>query len=103
AKRAERGCIVSNSTLWVLSLGILTRFFTDLGTGFGAAAAITVGAWRVRRGEMSLEALLIILMAGTEIFRPLRDLRNVLHQGMIGQSAATSVLSLLEAKSDAPV
>ena len=51
---------------------------------------------------MSLEALLIILMAGTEIFRPLRDLRNVLHQGMIGQSAATAVLALLEAKSDAP-
>ena len=102
AKLAERARTLSNSTLWVLSLGILTRFFTDLGTGFGAAAAITVGAWRVRHGEMSLEALLIILMAGTEIFRPLRDLRNVLHQGMIGQSAATAVLTLLEAKSDAP-
>ncbi len=51
---------------------------------------------------MSLEALLIILMAGTEIFRPLRDLRSVLHQGMIGQSAANAVHALLEARSDAP-
>ena len=103
AKLAERARALSNSTFWVLALGVMTRFFTDLGTALGAAAAIAVGAWRVRHGEMSLEALLIILMAGTEIFRPLRDLRSVLHQGMVGQSAASAVLALLEAKSDAPV
>ena len=40
---------------------------------------------------MSLEALLIVLMAGTEIFRPLRDLRGVLHQGLNGQAAATGI------------
>jgi ATP-binding cassette subfamily C protein CydCD len=102
AKLAERARALSGSTFWVLALGLLTRFFTDFGTGLGAAAAVAVGAWRVRHGDMSLEALLIILMAGTEIFRPLRDLRNVLHQGMIGQSAATAVHALLEAKSDAP-
>ena len=61
-----------------------------------------MGAWRVNHGEMSLEGLLIILMAGTEIFRPLRDLRSVLHQGMIGQSAANGVYALLDATSDAP-
>jgi ATP-binding cassette subfamily B protein len=102
AKLAERARALSDSTFWVLALGLLTRFFTDLGTALGAAAAIAVGAWRVRHGEMSLEALLIILMAGTEVFRPLRDLRSVLHQGMIGQSAATAVHALLEARSDAP-
>jgi ATP-binding cassette subfamily C protein CydCD len=102
ARLAERARALSNSTFWVLALGLLTRFFTDLGTGLGAAAAIAVGAWRVRHGEMSFEALLIILMAGTEIFRPLRDLRSVLHQGMTGQSAATSVHALLQARSDAP-
>ena len=58
--------------------------------------------YRVASGAMSLEALLIVLMAGTEIFRPLRDLRTVLHQGMVGQSAAEGVLSLLAAKTDAP-
>src|SRR5690606_7089941 len=31
------------------------------------------------------------------------DLRGVLHQGMVGQSAAEAVLGLMEAKSDAPV
>jgi ATP-binding cassette subfamily C protein CydCD len=102
AKLAERARSLSGSTFWVLALGLLTRFFTDLGTALGAAAAIALGAWRVRHGEMSLEGLLIILMAGTEIFRPLRDLRAVLHQGMIGQSAANGIYALLEAKSGAP-
>ena len=102
AKLAERARSLSGSTFWVLALGLLTRFFTDLGTALGAAAAIALGAWRVRHGEMSLEGLLIILMAGTEIFRPLRDLRAVLHQGMIGQSAANGIYDLLEAKGGAP-
>ncbi|OTP80279.1 thiol reductant ABC exporter subunit CydC [Caballeronia sordidicola] len=101
-KLAGRARALSDSTFWVLALGLLTRFFTDLGTGLGAAAAIALGAWRVSQGEMSLEALLIILMAGTEIFRPLRDLRSVLHQGMVGQSAANAIHALLEARSDAP-
>jgi ATP-binding cassette subfamily C protein CydCD len=101
-KLGRRARALSDSTFWVLALGLLTRFFTDLGTGLGAAAAIAVGAWRVRHGDMSLEALLIILMAGTEIFRPLRDLRSVLHEGMIGQSAASAIHTLLEARSDAP-
>ncbi|WGS51670.1 ABC transporter ATP-binding protein/permease [Paraburkholderia sp. D15] len=101
-KLAERARALSNSTFWVLALGLLTRFFTDLGTGLGAAAAIAVGGWRVSHGEMSLEALLIVLMAGTEVFRPLRDLRAVLHQGMIGQSAASAIHALLEARSEAP-
>ncbi|MCW3582442.1 ABC transporter ATP-binding protein [Burkholderia cenocepacia] len=102
AKLAAKARALSDSTFWVLALGLLTRFFTDLGTGLGAAAAIAVGAWRVRHGDMSLEALLIVLMAGSEIFRPLRDLRAVLHQGMIGQSAAHAIHALLDAGSQAP-
>ncbi|HEY6433999.1 MAG TPA: ATP-binding cassette domain-containing protein, partial [Acetobacteraceae bacterium] len=52
--------------------------------------------------EMSLTALLIVLMAGTEIFRPLRDLRTVLHQGMNGQAAAAGINALLDADITAP-
>ena len=100
SRRTRERC--PDSTFWVLALGLLTRGFTDLGTALGAAAAIALGAWRVRHGEMSLEALLIVLMAGTEIFRPLRDLRACCTQGMIGQSAATGINTLLDARSDAP-
>ena len=93
---------LSDATFWVLALNVLTRGFTDLGTAVGAAAALALGAWRVQHGEMSLEALLIVLMAGTEIFRPLRDLRTVLHAGMNGQSAANGINALLDTPVTAP-
>ncbi|MDR5780986.1 ABC transporter ATP-binding protein [Caballeronia sp. LZ065] len=101
-KLARKARALSDSTFWVLALGLLTRLFTDLGIGLGAAAAIGLGAWRVQHGAMSLEALLIVLMAGSEIFRPLRDLRGVLHQGMIGQSAANAIHALLDARGAQP-
>jgi ATP-binding cassette subfamily B protein len=93
---AAKARALSDSTFWVLSLNVLTRGFTDLGTALGSAAALALGAWRVRHGDMTLEALLIVLMAGTEIFRPLRDLRGVLHQGMNGQAAASGINTLLD-------
>ena len=99
---ARRARALSESTFWVLATGLLTRGFTDLGTALGAAAAIVLGVWRVGQGEMTLAALLIVLMAGTEVFRPLRDLRSVLHQGMVGQSAAAGIAALLDARSAAP-
>ena len=67
---ADKARALSDSTFWVLAISVLTRAFTDLGTALGAALALTLGAWRVQHGDMSLTALLIVLMAGTEIFRP---------------------------------
>jgi len=99
---AAKARALSDSTFWVLSLNVLTRGFTDLGTALGSAAALALGAWRVQHGEMSIEALLIVLMAGTEIFRPLRDLRGVLHQGLNGQAAATGINALLDTDVAAP-
>ena len=95
-KLAEKARALSDSTFWVLALNVLTRGFTDLGTAVGSAAALALGAYRVAHGEMSIEALLIVLMAGTEIFRPLRDLRGVLHQGLNGQAAASGINALLD-------
>lgn len=99
---AAKARALSDSTFWVLALNVLTRGFTDLGTALGSAAALALGAYRVRHGDMSLEALLIVLMAGTEIFRPLRDLRGVLHQGLNGQSAANGINALLDTEITAP-
>src|ERR1700704_257784 len=82
----------------VLSTSVMTRGITDCGIAIGAAAALPLGVWRVAEGVMTIEALLIVLMAGTEVFRPLRDLRSVLHQGMVGQSAAAGIHALLAAE-----
>src|SRR5437870_12756814 len=82
----------------VLSTSVMTRGNTDCGVVLGAADALGLGVWRVSNGEMTIEALLIVLMCGTEVFRPLRDLRGVLHQGMVGQSAAAGINALLDAE-----
>ncbi|MGP1614089.1 MAG: ABC transporter transmembrane domain-containing protein, partial [Pollutimonas bauzanensis] len=99
---AARARALSDNTFKVLGREVSTRFLTDLGITLGAAAALATGAWRVSHGDMTLAALLVVLMAGTEIFRPLRDLRSVMHSGMVGQSAAGAVHALLEASSSAP-
>ncbi len=99
---AARARDLSNSTMELLVTSLVTRGVTDIGIAVGAAAALGLGAWRVSHGLMSMEALLIVLMAGTEIFRPLRDLRSVLHQGMIGQAAAVGINDLLAAEATLP-
>ena len=95
---AERARELCNSSLRVLSTGVMTRGITDCGVAIGAAAALALATWRVSHGQMSIQALLIVLMAGTEVFRPLRDLRMVLHQGMLGQSAAAGINELFAAE-----
>jgi ATP-binding cassette subfamily B protein len=95
---AERARELCASSLRVLSTGVMTRGITDCGVAIGAAAALALAVWRVSHGLMSIQALLIVLMAGTEVFRPLRDLRMVLHQGMLGQSAAAGINALFAAE-----
>lgn len=86
------------STMWVLATNALARGITDTGIAVGAASTLALGAWRVSTGDMSLTALLIILMMGVEVFRPLRELRALMHQGMVAQSAAQAVFELLDAR-----
>src|SRR5579862_196825 len=95
---AERARLLSDTTMKVLSTSVMTRGITDAGVAVGAAAALALGVWRVSHGLMTIEALLIVLMAGTEGFRPLRDLGRGLHPGMTGQSAAAGIHALLAAE-----
>jgi len=83
-------------TMWVLGTNSLARGITDASIAGGAATALIYGAMRVEAGAMSLSALLIILMLGIEIFRPMRELRSVLHQGMVGLSAAQGIYRILD-------
>ncbi|MPZ32911.1 MAG: ATP-binding cassette domain-containing protein [Rhodospirillales bacterium] len=85
-------------TMWVLGTNSLARGITDAAIAGGAATALIYGAMRVEAGAMSLSALLIILMLGIEVFRPMRELRSVLHQGMVGLSAAQGIYRILDDK-----
>src|SRR5205823_13706741 len=93
----DKGRRLFHSTMGVLGTNTLARGITDTGMAVGAALALGWGAFRVRAGEMELGALLVVLMLGVEVFRPLRELRVVLHQGMLGTSAAQGILAILRA------
>src|SRR5712691_4868494 len=86
------------STMWLLGANTMGRGITDAGMAIGAAAALALGAWRVHTGAMDLASLLVVLMLGVEVFRPLRELRMLLHAGMLGTSAARGILDILGAK-----
>ena len=92
-------------TMWVLATNSLARGITDSAIACGAAVALALGAWRVEAGVMPLTGLLVILMLGVEVYRPMRELRSLLHQGMVGLSAAQGIYKLLDEQpivADAP-
>jgi ATP-binding cassette subfamily C protein CydCD len=99
---AAKSRALLESTMWVLGANTAARGITDVGLAMGAALALTWGAYRVADGALGLPALLIILMLGVEVFRPLRELRALLHQGMLGRSAAEGVFTLLAATPEVP-
>ncbi|MGH7414824.1 MAG: ABC transporter ATP-binding protein, partial [Candidatus Rokuibacteriota bacterium] len=94
----DRGRALFQATMWLLSTNTLARGISDACIAMGAALALAIGAYRVQAGQMELTALVVVLMLGVEIFRPLRELRVVLHQGMLGLSAAQGILALLAVK-----
>jgi ATP-binding cassette subfamily B protein len=93
----DKGRALFESTMWVLGSNVLTRGIADTGIAVGAMAALVLGVYRVQTDAMGLPSLLVILMLGVEVFRPLRELRVVLHQGMLGTSAAHGILAILRA------
>jgi len=99
---AARAHELFRSTMWVLATNALGRGITDSGLAVGAAAVLGYGAYRVESGEMPLTALLVIVMMGIEVFRPQRDLRALLHQGMVGQAAARGINHLIAARPIVP-
>ena len=93
---AERARELFRRTMWVLATNSAARGITDTSIACGAAAALALGAWRVESGALSIGGLLVILMLGIEVYRPMRELRSVLHQGMVGMSAAQGIYAILD-------
>ena len=98
ASLAQNAHELFQSTMWVLATNSLSRGITDIGIVLGAAAALALSAYRVSQGLMEFETLIMVLLLGVEVFRPLRELRGLLHDGMLAESAAKQVFAVLDAK-----
>ncbi len=94
AQLAERAQEVFRSTMGVLFNNAIAQGLTILAITVGAAVALYVGALRVESGAMDLAELLVVLMLGVEVFRPLRELSQLFHQGLLGVAASESVLDV---------
>src|SRR4051812_21793344 len=97
ARLAERSRALYRSTMKVLAANIATSGVTMLGISAGAALALGWGAVRVQQGELPLQTLVIVLLLGVEVFRPLRELTALYHRGMIAMSATKAIYGLLDA------
>jgi ATP-binding cassette subfamily C protein CydCD len=95
---ADKAHHVFKSTMGVLARNSGTTGVTWFGITAGAAAALAWGAVRVDNGTLELTTLLIVVMLGVEVFRPLRELTSLYHRGMLGMSAAQAVFDLVDAK-----
>jgi ATP-binding cassette subfamily C protein CydCD len=96
AMLAERSRHLYRSTMGVLAANITTTGLITLGISAGAGVALGCGALRVSRGELALPTLLVVLMLGVEVFRPLRELARLYHRGMLALSEARGILTLLD-------
>jgi ATP-binding cassette subfamily C protein CydCD len=96
AMLAERSRHLYRSTMGVLAANITTTGLITLGISAGAGVALGWGAVRVSRGELALPTLLIVLMLGVEVFRPLRELSRLYHRGMLALSEAKGIFGLLD-------
>ena len=99
---AERARTLFRTTMGVLAANSATSALTILGISAGAAVALAWGAVRVSNGDLELRPLLIVLMLGVEIFRPMRELVQLYHDGMIAMSSAEGIFDIMDAEVEVP-
>ena len=93
---AERARELFRTTMGVLAANAATGALTILGITGGAAVALGWGAVRVADGDLELRALLIVLMLGVEVFRPLRELVQLYHDGVMAMSSAEGIFAIMD-------
>jgi len=93
---SERSNALYRATMRLLGINAGTTVATSAFIFFGYAAALAYAALRVSEGAMALDVMLVVLLLGTKVFEPVRELASLYHQGMYGLSAAQSVFELLD-------
>ena len=95
---SEKAREVYRSTMKVFLVDGISSAVTIVGVSGGASLALAWGAIRVGNGDLELQSLLIILMLGAEVFRPLRELTQLYHQGMTAMASAEGVFGVFDSR-----
>ena len=94
---ASRARHLYRTTMSVLATNMVSVGVTTFGILGGTACALGWGALKVSAGDLEVRSLIVILIMGAEIFRPMRELMILYHQGINAMAAAEGIFELLEA------
>ncbi|MDQ3699791.1 MAG: ABC transporter transmembrane domain-containing protein, partial [Chloroflexota bacterium] len=100
AMLAEKARSLYRATMKVLAVNIAAGGLANLCMALGAAVTLSWGAVRVSQGELDVRPLMIVLFLGVEVFRPLRELNQLYHQGLLAMSSAMGMFSVLDDQPD---
>jgi ATP-binding cassette subfamily C protein CydCD len=93
---AERAHQVYRTTMKVLAVNLMSSGFGTFGITAGTASALAWGAFKVTNGELDLRALVVLLLLGAEVFRPMREMIILYHQGFLATAAAEGIFAVME-------
>ncbi|MCZ2110057.1 MAG: thiol reductant ABC exporter subunit CydC [Dehalococcoidia bacterium] len=93
---SERTQDLYRGTMKLLGLEIWTSQLSLLAISLGTAIALVWGAYRVQDGAMELSTLIIVLLLGVEVFRPLRETVRLYHSGTWAMGGARGIFELLD-------
>ena len=92
-KRATDLC---SAIMKVIGINFAYIGVTNLIMTTGAAVALGWGVVRVVQGTLSIDVLLIVLLLGNEIYKPILELNTAYHGGLEGATAAEGIFNLLD-------
>jgi ATP-binding cassette subfamily C protein CydCD len=95
---ARRSWSLFEATMSVLALNIAEGGVSNVAMLLGAAVTLSWGAIRVESGDLGLAPLMILLFLGAEVFRPIRELRQLRHQNLLAMASAISIFDLLDTR-----
>ena len=93
---AERAHHVYRTTMRVLAVNLMSSGIGTFGITAGSASALAWGAFKVTNGDLDLRALVVLLLLGVEVFRPMREMIILYHQGFLAMAAAEGIFDLMD-------
>ena len=93
---AERAHQVYRATMRVLAVNLMSSGIGTFGITAGSASALAWGAFKVTNGELDLRALVVLLLLGAEVFRPMREMIILYHQGFLAMAAAEGIFDIMD-------